>query len=194
MCRFGLLACCACRALAEAGAKGLPCAAAQHCCRRYCLPLPAARRGVAAGAATCHTTAVKAKRAPCACQACCRSPPSISAKTQSRPCTATQHKGTKIQQRNKIESKSNARRARGGWGLHSRRIPVQKLNPPWEIPNPRQVEKRGEGERTTQERRGAALPFLRQGKEKKRKQREERERGERSFNPNNSQSKRLNYP
>jgi len=65
MCRFGLLACCACRALAEAGAKGLPCAAAQHCCRRYCLPLPVARRGVAAGAATCHTTAVKAKRALC---------------------------------------------------------------------------------------------------------------------------------
>ena len=32
MCRFGLLACCACRALAEAGVKGLPCAAAQHCC------------------------------------------------------------------------------------------------------------------------------------------------------------------
>jgi len=99
--------------------------------------------------------------APCACQACCRSPPSISAKTQSRPCTATQHKGTKIQQRNKIESKSNARRARGGWGLHSRRIPVQKLNPPWEIPNPRQVEKRGEGERTTQERRGPLVLFQR---------------------------------
>ena len=161
------LACCACRALAEAGAKGLPCAAAQHCCRRYCLPLPAARRGVAAGAATCHTTAVKAKRAPCSCQACCRSPPSISAKTQSRTCTATQHKGTKIQQRNKIESKSNARRARGGWGLHSRRIPVQKLNPPWEIPNPRQVEKREE-ERTTQDRRGTPFRSCARGKKKER--------------------------
>ena len=125
--------------------------------RRYCLPLPTAHRGVTAGAATCHTTAVKAKRAPCACQACCCSPPSISAKTQSRSCTATQHKETKIQQRDKIESKSNARRARGGWGLHSRRIPIQKLNPPWEIPNPRPVEKRGEGKKTTQERRG--MPF-----------------------------------
>ena len=174
MCRFGLLACCACRVLAEAGAKGLPCAAAQHCCQCYCLPLPAARRGVAAGAATCHTTAVKAKRTPCACQACCRSPSSISAKTQSRPCTATQHKETKIQQRNKIQSKSNARRARGGWGLHSRRIPIQKLNPPWEIPNPRPVEKRGEGKKNNTGEERDTLPFLRQGKEKNR---EERGRG-----------------
>jgi hypothetical protein len=101
----------------------------------------------------------------CACQACCRLPPSISAKTQSRSCTATQHKETKIQQRDKIESKSNARRARGGWGLHSRRIPVQKLNPPWEIPNPRQVEKR-EGERTTQDWTGTPFPSCARGKKK----------------------------
>ena len=149
----------------------MPCTAAQHCYRHYCLPLPAACRGVAAGAATCHTTAVKAKRTPCACQACCRSPPSISAKTQSRPCTATQHKGTKIQQRNKIESKSNARRARGGWGLHSRRIPIQKLNPPWEIPNPRPVEKRGEGGKK-QHRRGGGRPSVLAPGERKNRGRE----------------------
>ena len=127
----------------------------------------------------------------CACQACCRLPPSISAKTQSRPCTATQHKGTKIQQRNKIESKSNARRARGGWGLHSRRIPIQKLNPPWEIPNPRPVEKRGEGKK--QHRRGGGRPFvLAPGERKTGRGREEG--GEGIFNPNNSHPKRLHYP
>ena len=59
----------------------------------------------------------------CACQACCRLPPSISAKTQSRSCTATQRNTRKP--KSNSETRLNQNPTPGGQEEDGASIPVE---------------------------------------------------------------------